>query len=462
MSSDFSLKVDGVSKTYDVFKSPAQRIAQIFAPKAQLAEKFQALKEVSFQVNPGDFFGIIGQNGSGKSTLLQIIAGILPPTTGKIQVSGRIAALLELGAGFNPEFTGRENARLNAQILGISGAEFNRIFPEIEAFADIGHFIDQPVKTYSSGMFVRLAFSVQACIDPDILIVDEALAVGDIFFRLKCYERLERLRKKGCTIILVTHSMDDILHYCDKVLLLNYGDPVYFGDPVEAVNRYYALGHLNAHDRANDVTDHETITIGGESGDDMPDGSPRGDTFDWPAGPFASMDTREQIGPGTVRCLRMALMDHRDTAKQVFRQGELMRLYCEFEVSETLETPCAGFVIRTEKGVVVHGKHTAQTDGLVPGTIAAGSIVRAVFEIPLNLGPGEYVVDLGFSTWPRAIYSQRARITMAELESSATRHCVVAAAQSFSVIPRGQLGYDAQPFYGLAGLESSTRVMLAE
>ncbi|RBJ69215.1 ABC transporter ATP-binding protein, partial [Pseudomonas sp. MWU12-2534b] len=159
----------------------------------QLAEKFQALKEVSFQVNPGDFFGIIGQNGSGKSTLLQIIAGILPPTTGKIQVSGRIAALLELGAGFNPEFTGRENARLNAQILGISGAEFNRIFPEIEAFADIGHFIDQPVKTYSSGMFVRLAFSVQACIDPDILIVDEALAVGDIFFRLKCYERLERL-----------------------------------------------------------------------------------------------------------------------------------------------------------------------------------------------------------------------------------------------------------------------------
>ncbi|MDY7806805.1 ABC transporter ATP-binding protein [Burkholderia stagnalis] len=461
MSSDFSLKVDGVSKTYDVFKSPAQRIAQIFAPKARLAEKFRALKEVSFQVNPGDFFGIIGQNGSGKSTLLQIIAGILPPTTGKVHVNGRVAALLELGAGFNPEFTGRENARLNAQILGISGAEFNRVLPEIEAFAGIGHFIDQPVKTYSSGMFVRLAFAVQACIDPDILIVDEALAVGDIFFRLKCYERLERLRKKGCTIILVTHSMDDILHYCDKVLLLNYGDPVFFGDPVEAVNRYYALGHLNAHDRVN-AADQATIGIGDEAGGDPPGAASRGDAFEWPAGPFTDMGVREQIGPGTVRCLRMALMDHRDTAKQVFRQGELMRLYCEFETTQPLETPCTGFVIRTEKGVVVHGKHTAQTDELVPGTIGAGSIVRAVFEIPLNLGPGEYVVDLGFSTWPRSIYSQRARVTMAELESSATRHCVIAAAQNFSIIPRGQLGYDAQPFYGLAGLESSTRVMLAE
>lgn len=445
MSFDFSLKVEGVSKTYDVYKTPGQRIAQMFAPSGRYGEKFQALKEVSFEVNPGDFFGIIGQNGSGKSTLLQIIAGILPPTTGSVQVKGRIAALLELGAGFNPEFTGRENARLNAQILGISGAEFNRILPEIEAFAGIGHFIDQPVKTYSSGMFVRLAFSVQACIDPDVLIVDEALAVGDIFFRLKCYERLERLRKKGCTIILVTHSMDDILHYCDKVLLLNYGDPVYFGDPVEAVNRYYALGHLNSHDRT-DAGDRTQVDLEAESDDELPTSASTGDTFDWPQGPFMEMGVREQIGPGTVRCRRMALMDHRDTPKQVFRQGELMRLYCEFETSQVLETPCAGFVIRTEKGVVVHGKHTAQSDGLVPDVIGAGATVRAVFEIALNLGPGEYVIDLGFSTWPRSIYSQRARITMAELESTATRHCVVAAAQSFSIIPRGHLGYDAARF----------------
>lgn len=247
MSSEFAINLDNVSKEYDLYKTPFKRIKGLLFGKGKNQETFQALYPLSVKVRKGSFFGIIGQNGSGKSTLLQVISGILRPTTGSVSIQGKIAALLELGAGFNPEYTGRENARLNAQILGVSGKEFEHIMPDIESFADIGEFIDAPVKTYSSGMFVRLAFAVQACIDPDILIVDEALAVGDIFFRLKCYERLERLRKQGCTVILVTHSMDDVMHYCDEVLLLHHGNAMYQGDATEAINRYYALEIGRAH-----------------------------------------------------------------------------------------------------------------------------------------------------------------------------------------------------------------------
>jgi lipopolysaccharide transport system ATP-binding protein len=449
MSSEISIAVRGVSKSYELASSPRQRLMRLLMPFAVQPRLFQALHEIDIEIARGEFFGVVGQNGSGKSTLLQIISGIVRATSGTVEVKGRIASTLELGAGFNPEFTGRENAGLNAQILGINPTEFARILPEIERFADIGEFIDQPVKTYSSGMFVRLAFAVQACIEPDILIIDEALAVGDIFFRLKCYERLARLRERGCTVILVTHSMEDVMHYCDRVLLLHHGRPLFCGDAAQAINRYYALGQLGR------------ISSGaGSAGvDDMPLQVGEGaDSVDWPEQGFVHVADREQFSAQGVRCIRVAVLDEQGQPRQVFRQFERARIHAEFEVSEPLQTPAAGFVLRTDKGVVVHGLHTGQSDTSVPAAVPGQSLVRAWHDVQLGIGPGEYVVDVTLASWPRDIYEVRTRIPMAELEATAGRHCILTAAVPISVIPKGDVGFDAQPFYGLAGIQSRSHL----
>lgn len=449
MQSEISIDVQGLSKSYDIFRSPGHRIGSLMFGRRKNQASFHAVKPISFQIEKGRFLGIIGQNGSGKSTLLQMICGILTPTAGSVAVRGRVAALLELGAGFNPEFTGRENARLNAQILGVSGRDLARIFPEIEAFADIGEFIDRPVKTYSSGMFVRLAFAVQACIDPDILIVDEALAVGDIFFRLKCYERLERLRSKGCTIVLVTHSMDDVMHYCDRVLLMNHGEAVYFGDAAEAVNRYYALGHIGTQNSAStdgDVPALNPADNGVES------------TIEWPSLAWIDVSHRAQTGDGLIHCVRVALADSQNVTKHVFHQFDVLHVYVEFDVLADLAVPVAGFVIRTDRGVVIHGKNSGQCRSTVPLQVRKGEKVRVVFDIPLNFAAGEYLLDVAFATWPQPLFKHIDRTTMAELESAAARHCVISGASSFSIVPRGHMGFEAQPFYGVVAVNSAARL----
>ncbi len=451
MSSDIALKVEGVSKTYELFKSPADRLWQSLTPSKR-RPVFTALHDISFDVRRGGFLGVIGQNGSGKSTLLQIITGILQPTTGSVTVSGRIGAMLELGAGFNPEFTGRENARLNAHILGLSNTEFEDVLPEIEAFAGIGDFIDRPVKTYSSGMFVRLAFAVQACVDPDLLIVDEALAVGDIFFRIRCYERLERLRQKGCTVILVTHSMEDVVHYCDQALLLDHGRALYIGGPVEAVNRYYALGRAKTFATSNG----EPSANGEDAG--AKDNFGLGAKFDWPNGEFVDLSQHEQMTDNVGRCLRAAVTDSAGLAKRVFRQGEIMHLYAEFELREGIETPSVGFVLRTDKGVIVHGRHSGQSGAPVPSCVRGSGKIWALHEIRLDVGVGEYVLDLGLASWPVKLFENRQHVLMAELESNAHRHCVVVGAMALSVVPASDRGFAAQPFYGLANLESSSHL----
>lgn len=232
MSSEVAISVNNLSKSFSIYETPRDRLKQFILPRLQRSvgmqprryfREFRALEGVSFILNRGETVGIIGRNGAGKSTLLQIICGTLAATHGNVVVNGRVAALLELGAGFNPEFTGRENVFLNGELLGLSRAEMLRRFPEIEEFAGIGQFIDQPIKTYSSGMYVRLAFAVQACVDPEILIVDEALSVGDIGFQYKCYKRMEELRRKGVTILMVTHSTGSILEYADRCIVMDGG-----------------------------------------------------------------------------------------------------------------------------------------------------------------------------------------------------------------------------------------------
>ena len=224
MHSDVAISVKNLSKTYRIFGHPGDRIKQALTlGRVRFHKEFTALQDVSFEIKKGETVGIIGRNGSGKSTLLQLICGILKPTAGTVQVNGRISALLELGAGFNPEFTGRENVYFQGAVMGIPKEEMARRFDEIAAFADIGEFIDQPVRTYSSGMFVRLAFAVATSVDAEIILIDEAIAVGDIAFQSRCFSRIRQLKNKGITFLLVSHSMAQILSNANSALLLDSG-----------------------------------------------------------------------------------------------------------------------------------------------------------------------------------------------------------------------------------------------
>lgn len=242
MSSEIAIKVDSLSKCYQIYEKPRDRLMQmLMRGRRQYYREFWAVKDISFEIKKGETVGIVGRNGSGKSTLLQMICGTLNPTGGSIQANGRIAALLELGSGFNPEFTGRENVYLNAAVLGLSKEEIDQRFGDIEDFADIGEFIERPVKTYSSGMMVRLAFAVQAMVDPEILIVDEALAVGDEKFQRKCFARLEELKSQGTSILFVSHSGPQVIELCDRALMIERGRLVMNASPQDVIRSYQRL-----------------------------------------------------------------------------------------------------------------------------------------------------------------------------------------------------------------------------
>ena len=248
MSSEIAIKVENLSKCYQLYNTPRDRLKQFAMPRLrrlfgktprQYFQEYWALKNISFEVKKGETFGIIGRNGAGKSTLLQLLCGTLTPSDGTVEINGRVAALLELGAGFNPEFTGQENVYLNASVLGLRKEEVDLRLDSILAFADIGEFINQPVKTYSSGMFVRLAFAIAIHVEPSILIVDEALSVGDIAFQNKCVLKIRELREKGTTLLFVTHDLSILQLICDRVAWLRGGEIVMTGDPVKVSQEYY-------------------------------------------------------------------------------------------------------------------------------------------------------------------------------------------------------------------------------
>jgi ABC-type polysaccharide/polyol phosphate transport system ATPase subunit len=246
-ANNIAIQVSNVGKCYQIYDTPRDRLKQFIAPSIlrligqipkQYFREFWALKDISLEVKKGESLGIIGRNGCGKSTLLQIIAGTLSPTTGSVCVNGKIAALLELGSGFNPEFTGRENVYMNGAVMGLSQAAITARFNEITAFADIGEFIEQPVKTYSSGMVLRLAFATAINVDPDILIVDEALAVGDLRFQKKCKEKMNEFKERGISLVIVSHVMSDIHTMCDEALFLKNGRIAFIGDAGDTINAY--------------------------------------------------------------------------------------------------------------------------------------------------------------------------------------------------------------------------------
>lgn len=270
MSSEIAIKVENLSKCYQIYDQPRDRLKQFVLPRMQhligrpprqYYREFWALKDVSFEIKKGDAVGIVGRNGSGKSTLLQLICGTLSPTQGLVETNGRIAALLELGSGFNPEFTGRENVYLSGSILGIDKDRLDERFADIVKFADIGDHLDQPVKTYSSGMFVRLAFAVQMHLEPEILIIDEALSVGDQFFQARCYAAIRSMMDNGTTVLFVSHSAATVKALCPRAVLLSHGELVVDGPASQVLDRYFVLGSQeanttsSAHPLANSVSE---------------------------------------------------------------------------------------------------------------------------------------------------------------------------------------------------------------
>ena len=458
-SDDVVIDVRGLSKRYEIYASPRDRLKQLVIPALNQAfrrpdpppsyfREFWALHDISFQVRRGESLGVIGLNGSGKSTLLQILAGTLAPTSGEAQVRGRVAALLELGSGFNPEFTGRDNVFLNARILGLTQAQTEARYEEIVRFADIGDFIDQPVKTYSSGMYVRLAFAVQAHIDASIVMIDEALAVGDVFFQQKCHARLEHLRRSGTVIVLVSHAMPAIEQYCERALLLDHGEAKYIGPSAEATKRFYLL--------------HQAARIGIAPAPDpapVPERPRAGAVIARPpAEAFLDLSGKSQVSNGQGRCIGVALCDARGEAANVFRQGDTAVFYYEFELSHDIGVPICGLVISNERGIIVHGINSWQYDDDVPQSLGPGSRVICRQEVVLDLGEGTYTFEIGLAGVSMDDWRNRKRISHEESEARFIRVCHIPHLGPFTIGIAMRDGVPVLTHHGIAALRGSLAI----
>jgi len=401
-----AVSVRDLKKKYRLFASPSERLKEALHPlRKQFHREFWALNGVTFDVPIGQTLGILGANGSGKSTLLQIIAGILRPTSGSLRVDGKVAALIELGTGFNPEFTGRDNALLNGSILGISPNDMLTRLPEIEAFADIGAFFDQPVKTYSSGMFVRLAFAVAINVDADILIVDEALAVGDAKFKNKCYERFTSLQKRGKTIIVVTHDVSMVANHCDRAIVLDHGVGVFDGAPATAIDRYFELLYPSRGAVENAPVSRAAVSaeIADETKTVIAEERPTA-TF-WNSkirsdqcrlhGSYNPHEVRYGNGKAEIIDYLLLSSDGRD--EQTFFPDASVRLLVKVAVARDVSKFIAGFALKSIDGVGVYGTNTGSALLDHPISVRAGDVEFFEFGFRPNLMPGDYFLDLGIA-----------------------------------------------------------------
>lgn len=388
MSSEIAIKVENLSKCYQIYNQPRDRLKQFILPRLQdmmgqplqkYFREFWALKDVSFEVKKGETVGIIGRNGSGKSTLLQMICGTLNPTSGNIQTHGRIAALLELGSGFNPEFTGRENVYMNAAVLGLRTDEIDRRFDEITTFADIGDFIEQPVKTYSSGMMVRLAFAVAINVAPDILVVDEALAVGDAAFQRKCMRKINELSDSGVTLLFVSHDTETVRKICSQALYLNRGAMLEIGSAKEVSISY------------------ERDLFGGSKDADLTIKTKGNHDSNLALGSFDQefLNTSEKVyGDGRVTINYVAITNKRGENVNVLDPGcELTVSYRAKFVNSSIR-PVFGMMITTREGVCVFGTNT-ESHYLTSRNYTEGEEVKVNFHLHNNLGPGIYYLTCG-------------------------------------------------------------------
>ncbi|MGH9660922.1 MAG: ABC transporter ATP-binding protein, partial [Bryobacteraceae bacterium] len=363
-----AIDVRNVTKMYRVYPAPVARLKEILLlNRRRFHQEFWALDGVSFAVERGGVYGIIGPNGSGKSTLLEIVTGTLEPTGGQVITRGRIAALLSLGAGFNPEFTGRENVFLNGEILGLSRAEIARSLPHVERFAEIGEFLDRPVKTYSTGMYLRLAFAAAIHVEPEILVVDEVLAVGDAVFVNRCVQKFEELRRRGVTVLLVTHDVALVKLLCDRAMLLYRGRALAQGDPNDVVNRYNGL--VLERQRAFAEASLSALPAAVETEQPL-------------AYSFRHGDRQAEV-------VRVELVNEAGQPAQAFRSGEGMEVRVQVRFREPHPRPVVGIMIRTRIGMEVYGTNTELEDA-GPGPAERGDLIEVTFAFACRLTPQEY------------------------------------------------------------------------
>lgn len=357
-----AIAISGVGKAFRQYASRRDRLLEWLSPFGPKRHTLRwVLEDIAFHVQPGEVVGIVGVNGAGKSTLLKLLAGTSLPSTGRIELSGRVAALLELGLGFHPDFTGRQNVHLTGQLLGYSESELNQVMPEIEAFAEIGNYFDQPLRIYSSGMQVRLAFSIATAIRPDILIVDEALSVGDVYFQHKSFERIRNFKNQGTTILLVSHDKNAILSICDRALLLNRGKIVVDDQPSVVMDYYNAL-----------LSEKQGVRI---------------DLLKTPDG-----RTQTVSGSGEVRLHDIRLLNDSNEPVDTIDVGQFVKLRISLYVHQPVDQLVLGYLIKDRLGQPAFGTNTHYLDRTLVG-LAEGEVVTYEFAFQAALGPGHYSVS---------------------------------------------------------------------
>ena len=399
MDKNLAISVQGVSKIYKLYDKPIDRLTEaVSLTHKSYHRDFFALSDISFEVKKGETVGIIGTNGSGKSTILKIITGVLSPTTGTAEVSGNISALLELGAGFNSEYTGLENIYMNGTMMGFSRQEMERRMDDILRFADIGDFVNQPVKTYSSGMFVRLAFALAINVDPEILIVDEALSVGDVFFQAKCYRRMEEMMKNGTTILMVSHDMGSIIKYCDKVVLLNRGHFVAQGEAGKMVDLYKKILANQTDELAEALIEQKKEALG------LPVEAAVSDK---------RMKDRmnlnpevQEYGDGRASFEDFGTLDARGNVTNLLLKGEMFTIRERVRFHAPIENPIFTYTLRDKKGTDITGTNTL-FEGTEIKPVKDGDVYTVSFRQKMNLQGGEYLLSMsctGYENGEHVVY----------------------------------------------------------
>ena len=433
------ISVDQVSKVYRLYDKPIDRLLEsISLRKKSYHKDFYALRDISFSVGRGEAVGIIGTNGSGKSTMLKIITGVLSATTGKVESRGSICALLELGAGFNQDYTGIENIYMNGTMMGFSKAEMDEKLAAILEFADIGEFVYQPVKSYSSGMFVRLAFALYISIDPEVLIVDEALSVGDVFFQAKCYHRMDELKRKGTTILMVTHDLGSVMKYCDRVVLFHKGEKVGEGLPGQMVDKYKKilagkdphaeqfmeeqnfLGNVDeeAVDTAGTAgTTEKNVGTGIASGTAESTSPKAGQHSQKPTGFMKDHLTlnpsSQQYGNGKAEILDFGVLDKDGRPSNVLLKGEEFSIKERIVFHDDIAAPIFTFTIKDKRGMDLSGTNTLFEGKEIPA-VKKGDEYFCTFTQRMNLQGGEYLLSIsctGFEEGEHTVYDRKYDIT---------------------------------------------------
>ncbi|MDD3253992.1 MAG: ABC transporter ATP-binding protein [Lachnospiraceae bacterium] len=417
---EYAIQVQDVSKIYRLYEKPIDRLKESLSlTRRNFHRDFFALSGISFQVEKGETVGIIGTNGSGKSTILKIITGVLTPTTGSVRVSGVISALLELGAGFNMDYTGIENVYMNGTMMGFSRKQMEEKLPDILEFADIGDFVYQPVKTYSSGMFVRLAFALAINVEPEILIVDEALSVGDVFFQAKCYRRMEEIRKNGTTILMVTHDMGSVIKYCDRVVLLNRGQYIAEGAPGKMVDLYKKILANQMEDLEEELSEMNDFSggldaDGAAGGTGEPNGKLNGKSVTHHAQHTQGLmkdkltinPSRTEYGNGRAEIYDLGLFDEQGNLTNLLLKGEYFTIREKIRFHGEIEAPIFTYTIKDKKGADLTGTNT-MFEGADVKPVRSGDEYEVNFRQKMTLQGGEYLLSMsctGFEQGEHTVY----------------------------------------------------------